>query len=280
MDLSKLMLGRHRVLKQTDNYIYIMPHPLISLYIAHYTLSFPSSHKTAKIETGEDITLIPDASGCLIYTWEEGRLTSSLWGPTTEIVTVTNDLDATVRFFIEFMPGGVHVLTGIPQGDMINLKVALNDIDKKLGNTLLHIIENNTILGELVQAIDEFFLRTLEKRKTSPYVQQTLAYIAGSSPCISIKELALNQVISERHLNRVFNKQIGISPKMFIRFNRINKALILLKHREIPNISFMAQELGYFDQAHFIKNFKSVCHVTPTSFIINKSDFYNEDFKY
>lgn len=280
MDLSNLMLGRHRVLKRTDNYIYIAPHPLISLYIAHYTLSFPNPYKTVKIETEEDLMLIPDASGCLIYTWGESGLTSSLWGPTTEIVTVNNDIDTTIRFFIEFMPGGVHVLTGIPQGEMVNLKLALDDIDKKLENTLLHTIENNAILGQMIEAIDHFFLRIIEQRKISPYVQQTLAYIAAGSPCISIKELAINQVISERHLNRVFKEQIGISPKMFMRFNRINKALTLLKYTHSPNISFVAQELGYFDQAHFIKDFKSVCHVTPTSFIKNKSDFYNEDFKY
>lgn len=55
------------------------------------------------------ITLIPDLSGCIIYTYENNDFSSSQWGTTTKTVTIKNDVNLKkIRFFVEFMPGGLH----------------------------------------------------------------------------------------------------------------------------------------------------------------------------
>ena len=46
------------------------------------------------------------------------------------------------------------------------------------------------------------------------------------------------------------------------------------------SLTHLAQELGYFDQAHFIHDFRSVCGVTPGTYRAELSDFYNEPLKF
>ena len=41
----------------------------------------------------------------------------------------------------------------------------------------------------------------------------------------------------------------------------------------------LAQDLEYYDQAHFIHDFKDICGLAPSLYLKNKSDFYNEEFK-
>ncbi len=70
-----------------------------------------------------------------------------------------------------------------------------------------------------------------------------------------------------------------MSAKMFLKLVRINNTINILKYTDY-NLADNAQILGFYDQSHFIKDFKAICGVTPKSFMENMSDFYNEEFKY
>ena len=69
--------------------------------------------------------------------------------------------------------------------------------------------------------------------------------------------------------------------QQYLRLQRINRALSVLEN---PADSFfliaLAQSLGYYDQSHFIHDFKSVCGITPTGYLQNMSDFYKETYKF
>lgn len=86
---------------------------------------------------------------------------------------------------------------------------------------------------------------------------------------------------SPRHLSRVLHSMLGLSLQQYLRLQRINRALSVL---ETPAESFsftaLAQSLGYYDQSHFIHDFKSVCGTTPTGYLQNMSDFYKETYKF
>lgn len=81
-----------------------------------------------------------------------------------------------------------------------------------------------------------------------------------------IEDLAELLPTSLRTLQRNFHNQLGISPKSYVgnvRFDQIKKKIA--KEPDL-NLTELAYEFGYFDQAHFIKDFKNYCHMTPSEF--------------
>ena len=68
--------------------------------------------------------------------------------------------------------------------------------------------------------------------------------------------------IGKRSLQRLFNEYVGASPKWVIRRCRLHEALERL-HAGVVDVAGLAAELGYFDQAHLIQDFKTIVGVTP-----------------
>ncbi len=283
MFFCDISVNRHLKIKENQNYIYIAPHPVLSKYIAHYTISFPNTNAMRNCnENINDITLIPDSSGCIIYTYENNDFSSSLWGATTKTVIVKNDVNSKkIRFFIEFMPGGLHAITGINQLELCDIQAQVGEVDKYLSTSLVHAMEISNNIDDMISMVNLIFLKAIEKNnRQHTVIDSTLNRIKDIDGRLTIKELSANEYISERHLNRLFNEYIGINAKMFLRLVRVNHSINLFKKINYKSCLNIAQTLDYFDQAHFIHDFKQICGVSPNSFLKNMSDFYNEPFKY
>ena len=98
-------------------HLYLRPHSALRPFVAHYTLCL--SAPVPPPPAPGTLTLIPDASGCLVFTLGEGLLDARAYGPTTRTVTVANDLrSGPPRFFVEFQPGGLRAFTGVPQWEL------------------------------------------------------------------------------------------------------------------------------------------------------------------
>jgi AraC-like DNA-binding protein len=72
--------------------------------------------------------------------------------------------------------------------------------------------------------------------------------------------------INKRTLQRLFNQYVGVSPKWVIQRYRLQDALEQLAEGETDDCAQMALNLGYFDQAHFIKDFKMLVGKPPVKY--------------
>lgn len=283
MFFDDISIKEHLKIGEDPNQIYIAPHPLLRKYIAHYTISFPDKNEIQKrSEYGTDLTLIPDSSGCIIYTYENNKISSSIWGATTKTVIVKKDFDLPkIRFFVEFMPGGLGVISGIKQSELCDIQTEVGQVSKVLEASLSHAMEINNNVDDLIYMVDTIFLRIIEKNKSQhEVITSALDIIKSTNGILTVKQLSSENYVSERHLNRLFNEYIGVSTKTFLRLARINYSMNLFKKYEYKSCLNVTQSLGYFDQSHFIHDFKHICGVSPNTFLKNMSDFYNESFKY
>ncbi len=82
---------------------------------------------------------------------------------------------------------------------------------------------------------------------------------------ISLSELAKSVNLNESYLSRSFKKHYGLSPRNYVLNQRVSKAKELLDSG--LKISEVALELGFYDQAHFYKIFKSIYSITPLKYI-------------
>jgi AraC-like DNA-binding protein len=78
--------------------------------------------------------------------------------------------------------------------------------------------------------------------------------------------LATQLEMSPRNLERLFRRYVGVPPKWVVRRFRVQEACERTKTGEAPNWSQLANELGYFDQSHFIRDFKDQVGRTPAEY--------------
>ena len=218
------------------------------------------------------LVLIPDASGCLVFTLLPSGPRGVLYGPTTQAVTVHNDLGVgPPRFFVEFRPGGLFAFTGIPQWELSDRTWPLEDAAPEL-----YVMA----CGAFSQAsdLDDFAARMDAALLARDPVPSPVLPLLGSKCLSSQQALAASSGYSSRHLSRLFREGAGMGCKAYFQVLRVNAAIRALQAGP-PSLTRLAQELGYFDQSHFIHEFKSVCGVSPGRYLAHMSGFYKEPLK-
>ncbi len=83
----------------------------------------------------------------------------------------------------------------------------------------------------------------------------------------AINTMLKNDLSKRRQLERKFTKKVGISPKQLGKVVRLQTALKMLLNRQSENLTKIAYDSEYYDQAHFIKDFKEFTGTTPKEFL-------------
>jgi transcriptional regulator GlxA family with amidase domain len=81
-----------------------------------------------------------------------------------------------------------------------------------------------------------------------------------------VEQLAERLGLSRRTLERVFRRCVGVSPKWVLTRQRLQEAAERLAKGEALDCGRLALELGYFDQAHFIKDFRAFVGRSPVEY--------------
>jgi len=134
-------------------------------------------------------------------------------------------------------------------------------------------------ISGFIGMLDLILLSYMKDRTLPQVLLSAIENIKRYKGCLSVKELADIEFYSHRHLNRLFTDYLGTNVKTFLNIVRINFMLQKMnngRHRPVD----IAQTVGFYDQAHFIRTFKSICGTTPKKYFENMSEFYNEPFKF
>lgn len=259
---------------RTPTHLYLWPAPPLRPYIAHYTLCLGEG--SALPQAFPPLTILPDASGCLVFTLSGEGLDGLLYGPSSRAVRVDNDLGVCpLRFFVEFRPGGLSAFIRTPLWELTDLVLPLDGAERGLDRLVQVCWRSEPDLDGFTAAVDRgLCARLVGSGAFSGLLARFLAERPGPSA------LAEETGYSARHLSRLFRERCGLSPKGLQRVQRVNAAARLMQRPGSLSLTGLAQELGYFDQAHFIHDFQAVCGVTPGAYRAGLSDFYNEPLKF
>lgn len=89
---------------------------------------------------------------------------------------------------------------------------------------------------------------------------------------IEVDDLLHQVFMSRRQFERKFLTKVGVSPKYYMRIRRISYVCNLLNQQQTANWQLLIGAGGYFDQAHFIKEFKQFLGVTPTQYFKHNNE--------
>src|SRR5690606_20755758 len=119
-----------------------------------------------------------------------------------------------------------------------------------------------------IQIIERFLISRMSPGKNDTLVLAALTHIHASKGSIRISELMKHLHISQSPLEKRFRRLVGTSPKKFSSIVRF-KHTVNSYHSQ-TTLSDISYETGYYDYAHFIKEFKNFTGDTPHSFFSNK----------
>jgi len=252
-------------------------HPLLAAYIKDIQIiRSDSSQLIAPYKVYPDLFIVMgfQYQGRLNVLTEEGKINLlKSCGMTGLLKTYRMFQTATttiISILFKFYPWAIPALLNIPANELTSQSLGLEDILRgKIINNLqekIQAAQNPFIASNIIQ---EFLIKLhlTQNRKHEP--QQRIIMIAqqlAKHPVIdSIEKLAYHYGYSIRSLERHFQEMIGLSPKRFVSTARFQKVLHLLQ----ANIAWVviAESFGYYDQAHFIKDFKQFSGITPHQLI-------------
>ncbi|WCL50624.1 AraC family transcriptional regulator [Leptospira sp. GIMC2001] len=255
------------------------PHKDLDLFVdCYWTLQVPTSNNPTKQR------IIPDGliEMAFILGDDIKRFTSSnkyilqpramVLGQTIEpfFIEPTGYVDT---FSIRFYPYGFAHLVKTQLKTLANKETPIDFLfPKDMANELEYSIINAKNTEQRIE-IFENFLRSLITKplEIDALVKSTLDTIIESIGSQSINGILDEKISLRRKLERKFTKYIGVSPKQLGRLIRFQAALKLLLSGESENLTDIAHQFEYYDQSHFIKDFKDFTGISPKNFLNNEN---------
>ena len=166
---------------------------------------------------------------------------------------------------VSFQPGGLYRLLGIPMPELLgNDGIDARDLwGNEIDLILEQLSEADSFYDEKI-VIEQFLISRSNKLKQRLPIDPVMVMLLRGGGLISIDRLAYESCLSNRQFERVFKNRMGLSPKFFSRLVRFSRAWMIKETQ--PNINWLqlAHECGYYDQMHFIRDFKEFTDSNPS----------------
>ena len=173
------------------------------------------------------------------------------------------------RFFaVCFKPGGAYPFLRLPLSELHNQFVPLDAIWGQCAPE----IRERLYAAPTIQARFDLLERLLVACLCDiPYglkvVQDAIAEIARQHGALSIRKLSNHIGISQNHLLTQFKRMVGVSPKEFAGLYRLQHVLRIVDATKSVDWAQIAQQSGYYDQAHLTKDFKVRLGQSPIDYL-------------
>lgn len=179
-------------------------------------------------------------------------------------------------FIIAFKKGMAYPFFPVPMNEMSDRVV---DADLLWGRSFGHLREHLHEISNVDQkfaAAERFLLKHYQRQfNLNPAVEYALAEIIRSPDQLNLRRVSDKIGYSQKHFIAMFKQQVGVTPKAYLKIMRFQKAINEVE--QSPDIDWAAISLdcGFYDQAHFIHDFKFFSGFTPEDYLQRKSDLLN-----
>lgn len=166
-----------------------------------------------------------------------------------------------------FHPEGLVPFLSIPVATLENKAVETSGIFGKKGRSLEEAVLSAQDNTERVKLIESFLLAALAEPPAIDTMAKTCVdTIFQCRGQLGIEGLAGKLKMNRRNMERKLASTVGISPKQLSKLARMQATLKMLAQNKDGKLTSLAYEGGYYDQAHFIKDFKEFTGISPKSF--------------
>lgn len=256
---------------------YFTPSDLLQPYIKHYYV-----FRSQTAHTFEDV-VYPSGGMELIFNlaegiWETAANDGLLFNATPPVecwgqITKPLQIRSTGKHLMLGIRFRTHAASAFLAGNLHELNDGVTDAADLLGKSVLTLHDqllHTQDTEQRIQLTDRFLQqRLLQTKKTAgntDKVAHILNTIRQLRPDNSISHIAKQYGMSPRYLHKLVYHHTGLSPVSFSKIIRFQQSLQLIsKHNS--SLTAIAYDCGYFDQAHFIRDFRSFTGITPGAYL-------------
>lgn len=182
-------------------------------------------------------------------------------------------------FSVRFRPHGLRPFVSTPVDTFTEKMIPIAELWGQEGEELAREVIKAGSTEERIRLLEAFLENRCDaSADKNDSIHQCVERIEKNAGMINIDALAEELYVGRRHLERKFLQHVGLTPKLFARIIRFNHVLHLIEDKAENNFAHLAQEGGFYDQAHFIKDFKDFTGLNPGSYFSDDLDlvkFFN-----
>lgn len=251
----------------------LYPSPRLAEFVSHYLIIkqaeglsavhrfFPDGHPGIVFQFGDvvtpinqDATIAFNPSRSLIYGQIDQYFNLGL-GRRVDLLIVV------------LKPFGLSHISSVPTHELTNQPLPLEAVLGNAGHQLTEQVLSAVDSGTRIALIENFLQKiTLQTPRSFDLVKASLHKIDQARGQLPIQQISQDLGITERALERIFQQQVGITPKQYSRVMRLQHYFKLRQqHPDFP-LTALGYEAGFYDQAHFIREFKGLVGLTPSQY--------------
>ena len=248
------------------------PHPVLSPWVQCYWVAkAPQLVQSALTEN-----LYPDGGTTLVLDFADGPIPTMSFNAFFHVnrIQFSGQVD---KLGIRFQPGGAFQLLGLEMPLVANLESNVDDLSlrdyKDLGERLALKV---TSIGRIERLNDWFLRKAVSINSRQSWVYNAFQLIKKSQ--LSIDDVMAHIPMSRRQLERKFQLEVGIAPASLKQLQQVKNARSLISRNPRASLAQVAVDAGFYDQAHFSRQFQKITGQTPGQYRQKKmSQKYNTE---
>ena len=229
------------------------PSPRLKPFIECFWMAMSSRTLT-------DYPVLPDGCVDIVYSPQIAR-DLQLVGTMTRARNFALAADEP-QFGVRFRAGMSRLFVPLPGPGTTDRLIGLSDIWGAEGGRLRERVGEAKSARQFVEIIEG----SLRHPGEIGLAQSLCTWLVSQAGRVRMDDLAFQAGLSTRQLRRLFIEEVGLSPKHFCRILRFRNCISRIPHSGRTNWAEVALECGYYDQAHFINEFRTLSGYTPAEF--------------
>lgn len=257
-------------------YLEITPRPPLSSFVRRlwYCADYKPPHRRERLLPNGTMSIVICLAHAGFRYWPSGYSEGPpQWKPPSVVAGAysrycaidTASMDELVG--VQFRPAGARPLLGIPADKFSNEDTPLEDVwgpqAEQLRERLLAAPYAEAKLRVLESALAE---RLRLARAARPEVHFALQAFHKVPQAMTVADVTARAGLSPRRFAQVFREEVGLNPKTFCRIRRFQEAIRQIQNGSEVRWSDVALDCGYFDQPHFVNEFRSFSGINPTTY--------------
>ncbi|MEO2202551.1 helix-turn-helix domain-containing protein [Paenibacillus pabuli] len=176
-------------------------------------------------------------------------------------------------FGVKFRPGGFYPFVRLPVSSLCEQPLEVSSVLDVSAASLEEQLLTDGSDADKINYMDQLLCAHLPAEDAQArLVHDIVQQIELDRELLRVDDLSSFWNIHTRKLQRLFNQYVGISPKTVIKLYRLQNAADLIDRGLHCDLVKLAQDLGYHDQSHFIKDFKSIIGSTPEEYVNSRKN--------
>lgn len=210
-------------------------------------------------------------------TLKEIQACNHVWasGLRTEPITIPSGNNAAMMV-IAFKKGMAAAFFPFPMDELADCVV---DADLVWGSDFGHLRERLLDTRDIdlrFKTVEDFLIRQFRSQlNINPCVEFALNEMRTRPDEISIGRMNEKIGYSQKHFTQMFRSHVGVTPKSFLKIMRFQKAILEIDKARSIDWGQISQDCGFYDQAHFINDFKHFSGFTPAKYAEIQIDYQN-----